>query len=372
VQRELSRPLLDHRGPEFAALARDVVDGVKRIFGTESELALFPSSGTGGWEAALVNTLSPGDRVVGFEQGHFATTWHAVARRLGLAVDVIPGSTRVPPDPDVLRARLEEDRARELKAVLLVHNETSTGVLADVPEIRAAIDEAEHDALLLVDVISSLASTAYGHDEWGVDVSIGASQKGLMLPPGLAFNAISSRALARNEEAGLARSYWAWQPQLAVAESGWFPYTPATNLLFGLHEALRLLSAEGLDAVYARHARLARLTRAAVRGWGLATYCAEEAAASPTITAVVLPDGADAEALRALLHDELDLVVGVGLGPLRGRAFRVGHLGSFNDLMLFGTLAGIEMGLRKLDIGRPGGVAAALAAATSAARVGAR
>jgi alanine-glyoxylate transaminase/serine-glyoxylate transaminase/serine-pyruvate transaminase len=363
VQRALSRPLLDHRGPEFAVAAIEAIAGLKRIFGTESELALFPASGTGAWEAALVNTLSPGELVVGFEQGHFATAWHEVARHLGLEVDVLAGDTRLPPDPEPLRELLGGDRTGAVKAVLLVHNETATGVRADVERIRAAIDDAGHSALLLVDVISSLASMPYRHDAWRVDVSIGASQKGLMLPPGLAFNAISQKALDRAQDARLARSYWDWQPHVEAARSGWFPYTPATTLLFGLQASLSLLFEEGLESVYARHARHAALTRTAVRGWGLETHCADESAASASVTTVIVPDGTDAERLRTVVRDDLDLILGVGLGPLRGRAFRIGHLGSFNDLMLFGTLAGVELGLRRLGIGSPGGLAAALDAA---------
>jgi alanine-glyoxylate transaminase/serine-glyoxylate transaminase/serine-pyruvate transaminase len=368
VQRALSRPLIDHRGPEFAEAAIEAIAGLKRIFGTESELALFPASGTGAWEAALVNTLSPGELVVGFEQGHFATAWHDVARRLGLEVEVLAGDTRVPPDPAALRERLAADRAGLVRAVLLVHNETSTGVCVDVEGIRRAIDDAGHGALLLVDVISSLASMPYRHDAWGADVSIGASQKGLMLPPGLAFNAISRKALDRAQHARLARSYWEWQPHIEAARTGWFPYTPATTLLFGLQESLKLLFEEGLDSVFARHARHAALTRTAVRGWGLETHSADERAASASVTTVVVPEGADAERLRTVVREELDLILGVGLGPLRGRAFRIGHLGSFNDLMLFGTLAGVELGLRRAGIGSPGGLAAALDTAAGSAR----
>jgi alanine-glyoxylate transaminase / serine-glyoxylate transaminase / serine-pyruvate transaminase len=360
VQRALSRPLLDHRGPEFAALSIEVIAGLCKVFGTTSELALFPASGTGAWEAALVNTLSPSDLVIGFEQGHFAGAWHDVARRFGLQVEVLAGDPRFPPDADALRERLAADPAHKIQAVLLVHNETSTGVCVDVGPIRAAIDDAGHEALLFVDVISSLASTSYSHDDWRVDVSIGASQKGLMLPPGLAFNAISTKALDRAGRARLPRSYWDWKPHLEAARSGWFPYTPATTLLFGLQESLRLLFEEGLDNLFTRHARHAALTRAAVHGWGLETYCADEAAHSSTVTTVLVPDTADAEELRALLRSELDLILGVGLGRLRGKAFRIGHLGSLNDLMLLGTLAGVEIGLRRLGIGVPGGLAAAL------------
>lgn len=363
VQRALSRSLIDHRGPEFAQLAIRLVANLKELLNTTGKVALFPSSGTGAWEAALVNTLSPGDRVLGFTQGHFATTWHELAERLGLHVEVLQSDPRRQPDPEHLRECLDHDRAGELRAILLVHNETSTGVCVEVPAIRSAIDQAKHDALLIVDAISSFGSTPYQHDDWDVDVTVAASQKGLMLPPGLAFNAISTKALEASRSARLPRSYWDWRPHLEVAQTGWFPYTPPTTLLVALDEAITLLHEEGLENVFARHRRHAAITRTAVRGWGLDVYCNEDAAASVTVTTALFPEEIDAEAVRTFLRDELDLILGVGLGQLRGRAVRIGHLGSLNDLTLFGTLAGIELGLRAIRAGEPGGVAAALDAA---------
>jgi alanine-glyoxylate transaminase/serine-glyoxylate transaminase/serine-pyruvate transaminase len=360
IQRALSRPLIDHRGPEFAELATGIFGRLKQIFGTDGDLVLFPSSGTGAWEAALVNTLSPGERVLGFEQGFFASSWHRLAERLGLRVEVLPGDARLPPSADEVCERLAQDQTGEIKAILLVHNETSTGVRVNVKSIRDAIEEADHPSLLLVDAISSLASTRYEHTEWGVDVTIAASQKGLMLPPGLSFNAISARALAASTHAKLPRSYWDWGPHCDVSATGWFPYTPPTTLLQALSQSLSLLFAEGLDNVFARHERHAAITRAAVAGWGFETYCKAEQAASATVTAVMFPANVDAEQLRKLALEEFDLVLGVGLGPLRGRAIRIGHLGSLNDPMLLGTLAALELGLRKLEIVSGGGVEAAL------------
>jgi alanine-glyoxylate transaminase / serine-glyoxylate transaminase / serine-pyruvate transaminase len=360
VQRALAQPLIDHRGPEFADLVTGIIQRLKRVFGTEADLVLFPSSGTGAWEAALVNTLSPGDLVIGFDQGHFATAWHQLAQRLGLRLEIIPGDPRVPPNADQLRERLAADPDDAIKAVLLVHNETSTGVCVDVATIRAAIDDAGHPALLFADAISSLASTNYEHDAWGVDVTIAASQKGLMLPPGLSFNAISAKALAASSSASLPRSYWDWAPQREVALTGWFPYTPPTSLLKGLNESLNLLFDEGLSNAFERHRRHGTITRAAVAGWDLKTYCRDESAASATITAVLFPDDVDAEQLRTLMLDEFDLVLGVGLGPLRGRVIRIGHLGGLNDLMLMGTLTGLELGLRTLGFAVAGGVEAAI------------
>jgi alanine-glyoxylate transaminase / serine-glyoxylate transaminase / serine-pyruvate transaminase len=360
IQRALAQPLIDHRGPEFADLVITSISRLKRIFGTEGDLVLFPSSGTGAWEAALVNTLSPGDLVVGFDQGHFANAWHQLAQRLGLRVEVLPTDTRLPPNPDQLRERLASDHDQTVKAVLLVHNETSTGVCVDITSIRTAIDDADHPALLLADAISSLASTNYQHDEWGIDVTIAASQKGLMLPPGLSFNAISEKALAASSTATLPRSYWDWAPHREVARTGWFPYTPPTSLLQGLHESLNLLSDEGLPNVYQRHRRHSEITRAAIAGWELETYCRDEAAASATVTAILFPEDVDAEQLRALMLERFDLVLGVGLGVLRGRVIRLGHLGSLNDLMLMGALAGVELGLRSLGFAGAGGVEAAI------------
>jgi alanine-glyoxylate transaminase/serine-glyoxylate transaminase/serine-pyruvate transaminase len=362
VLRAIDRPTIDHRGPEFAALAKEVLANLKPVFKTAAPVVIYPASGTGAWEAALVNTLSPGDRVLMCETGHFATLWREMAGRLGLAVEFIPGDWRRGADPAAVEARLAEDKARAVKAVCVVHNETSTGVTSRVPEIRRAIDRAGHPALFMVDTISSLASIDYRHDEWGVDVTVAGSQKGLMLPPGLSFNAVGDKALAASRTARLPRSYWDWQPMIAANASGWFPYTPATNLLCGLREALLMLLEEGLDNVFARHDRHAEATRRAVRAWGLELLCAEPAEYSSSLTAVMTPSGIDADALRELILARFDMSLGTGLGKLKGRVFRIGHLGDFNDLMLAGTLAGVEMGLGLAGLRiRESGVAAALA-----------
>jgi alanine-glyoxylate transaminase / serine-glyoxylate transaminase / serine-pyruvate transaminase len=345
VLRAMSAQTIDHRGPEFAELGRAVLDGIKPVFGTQGPVVIYPASGTGAWEAALVNTLSPGDRVLCFETGHFATLWQEMATGLGLEVDFVPGDWRHGVNPEVVTERLVQDTGHTIKAVCVVHNETSTGVTSRVAEVRAAIDAAAHPALLLVDTISSLGSIDYRHDEWGVDVTVAGSQKGLMLPPGLSFNAISEKALQASRTARLPKSFWNWQPILAANERGFFPYTPATNLLYGLREALRLLNAEGLDAVFARHIRHAEATRAAVTGWGLEVLCADEREYSSSLTAIMVPEGHDADKIRAIILDRFDMSLGAGLGKLSGRIFRIGHLGSFNDLMLAGTLAGVQMGL---------------------------
>ncbi|MFG1710419.1 pyridoxal-phosphate-dependent aminotransferase family protein [Nonomuraea sp. M3C6] len=345
VLRAMSAQTIDHRGPEFAELGRAVLDGIKPVFGTQRPVVIYPASGTGAWEAALVNTLSPGDRVLCFETGHFATLWQEMATGLGLEVDFVPGDWRHGVNPEVVAERLVQDTGHTIKAVCVVHNETSTGVTSRVAEVRAAIDAAAHPALLLVDTISSLGSIDYRHDEWGVDVTVAGSQKGLMLPPGLSFNAISEKALNASRSARLPKSFWNWQPILAANERGFFPYTPATNLLYGLREALRLLDAEGLDAVFARHVRHAEATRAAVTGWGLEVLCADEREHSSSLTAIMVPEGHDADKIRAIILDRFDMSLGAGLGKLAGRVFRIGHLGSFNDLMLAGTLAGVQMGL---------------------------
>jgi alanine-glyoxylate transaminase/serine-glyoxylate transaminase/serine-pyruvate transaminase len=362
VLRAIDRPTIDHRGPEFAALAKEVLANLKPVFKTAAPVVIYPASGTGAWEAALVNTLSPGDRVLMCETGHFATLWREMAGRLGLEVEFIPGDWRRGADPAAVEARLAEDKARAVKAVCVVHNETSTGVTSRVPEIRRAIDRAGHPALFMVDTISSLASIDYRHDEWGVDVTVAGSQKGLMLPPGLSFNAVGDKALAASRTARLPRSYWDWQPMIAANAGGWFPYTPATNLLCGLREALLMLLEEGLDNVFARHDRHAEATRRAVRAWGLEPLCAEPAEYSSSLTAVMTPSGIDADALRELILARFDMSLGTGLGKLKGRVFRIGHLGDFNDLMLAGTLAGVEMGLGLAGLRiRESGVAAALA-----------
>ena len=362
VLHAIAFPTIDHRGPEFSALGKEVVGGMKRVFQTEGTVAIYPSSGTGAWEAALVNTLSPGDRVVMAETGHFATLWRQIATRLGLDVEFIAGDWRHGVDPARLADVLAADREHRVKAVCVVHNETSTGVASRIPEIRAAIDQAEHPALFMVDTISSLASIDYRHDEWGVDVTVGGSQKGLMLPPGLGFNAISDKALAASKGAKLTRSYWDWQAMGDTGQTGFFPYTPSTNLLFGLREALKmLLDEEGLPNVFARHDRHAEATRRAVAGWGLEVLCADPREYSSSLTAVVVPDGHDADRVRDIILDGFDLSLGTGLGRMKGKIFRIGHLGHFNDLMLCGTLCGVEMGLHRAGIPhRGGGVAAAL------------
>ncbi|HJU17702.1 MAG TPA: aminotransferase class V-fold PLP-dependent enzyme [Stellaceae bacterium] len=358
----MAMPTIDHRGPEFAELGRAVIAGMKRVFQTRETVVVYPSSGTGAWEAALSNTLSPGDPVLMCETGHFATLWRQMAGRLGLEVDFVPGDWRHGADPAAVEERLTADRAHRLKAVCVVHNETSTGVASRIPEIRAAIDRARHPALLMVDTISSLASIDYRHDEWGVDVTVAGSQKGLMLPPGLGFNAVSKKALAAAQTARLPRSYWDWAGLLDTGRTGFFPYTPATNLLYGLREALLiLLDEEGLPAVFARHARHGEATRRAVRAWGLDILCADPREYSNSLTAVVVPEGHDADRLRETILDAYDMSLGTGLGRLKGKVFRIGHLGHFNDLMLAGTLAGVEMGLSRAGVPHNrGGVAAAL------------
>lgn len=362
VLRALDHPTIDHRGPEFARLTLEILDGLKRIFQTSSPVIIYPASGTGAWEAALVNTLSPGDRVLMFETGHFATLWRKMADRLGLAVDFVPGDWRSGVDAMVVEARLGADKAHAIKAVLVVHNETSTGVTSAIPPIRQAIDRAAHPALLMVDTISSLASIEYCHADWGVDVTVAGSQKGLMLPPGLSFNAVSDKALAASRHARLLRSYWAWDEIIASNKQGYFPYTPAINLLYGLHEAIDMLLAEGLSNVFARHDRHAEATRRAVRAWGLEILCRNPSEYSSSLTAIMVPDGHDADAFRRETLARYDLSLGTGLGRLAGRVFRIGHLGFFNDLTLCGTLCGVEMGLAASRVPhRSGGIAAALA-----------
>ena len=363
VLQAIAMPTIDHRGPEFAALGQEVVAGMKRVFQTEDTVVIYPSSGTGAWEAALSNTLSPGDHVIMFETGHFAALWRQMATRLGLEVEFVPGDWRHGVDPALVEERLTADREHRLKAVCVVHNETSTGVTSRIAEIRAAIDRAGHPALFMVDTISSLASIDYRHDEWKVDVTVAGSQKGLMLPPGLGFNAVSKKALAAHKAARLPRSYWDWEAMLETGRTGFFPYTPATNLLYGLREALKmLLDEEGLPAVFHRHARHAEATRRAVAGWGLEVLCADPREHSNSLTAILVPDGFDADRLRETILECFDMSLGTGLGKLRGKVFRIGHLGHFNDLMLCGTLAGVEMGLHRAGIPhRAGGVAAAVA-----------
>lgn len=362
VLRAMDMPTMDHRGPEFAQLTLEILQGLKKIFKTTEDVVIYPASGTGAWEAALVNTLSPGDKVLMFETGHFATLWQGIARDLGLDVEFVAGDWRHGVDPAEVEARLSADTNFEIKAVMVVHNETSTGVTSRIGEIRKAIDSAGHHALFMVDVISSLGSIDYRHDEWGVDVTVGGSQKGLMLPPGLAFNAISSKALAATESAKLKASYWRWQPMIAANQSGYFPYTPATNLLYALRESLKmLLEEEGLDNVFARHQRHAEATRCAVRAWGLEILCLNPEEYSPSLTAILMPEGHDADHLRKVILDRYNMSLGTGLAKVQGRVFRIGHLGDFNDLMLAGTLSGVEMGLAAAQVPfTKGGINAAL------------
>ena len=362
ILRVISQPTIDHRGPDFARIGRQALDGLKRVFQTTGSVVIYPSSGTGGWEASLVNTLSPGDRVLMFETGHFSALWREVAIRFGLDVDYVPGDWRRGVDADILELKLNEDREnRTIKAVAVVHNETSTGVTSRIDEVRRRLDRARHPALLLVDTVSSLGSIDYRHDEWGVDVTISCSQKGLMLPPGLGFNAISEKALAASASARLPRSYFDWASMIRDGQSGFFPYTPATNLLYGLCEAVEMLFEEGLANVFARHARHGEATRCAVRAWGLELLCRKPEEYSNTLTAVVMPEGHDADRFRALTLERFNMSLGTGLGKLKGRVFRIGHLGDFNDLMLAGTLSGVEMGLSAASVPfKPGGVTAAL------------
>jgi alanine-glyoxylate transaminase/serine-glyoxylate transaminase/serine-pyruvate transaminase len=361
ILRAMDRPTIDHRGPEFARLAGEIFEGLRPVFGTQGPVIVFPSSGTGAWEAAIVNTLKHGDRVLMFETGQFATLWKKLAERLGLAVDFVPGDWRRGVDPAVVEARLADDRHGAIKAVMVVHNETSTGVTTRIAPIRQAIDRTRHAALLMVDTISSLGSIDYRHAEWGVDVTVACSQKGLMLPPGLGLNAVSDKALAAAKQGGMPRSYWDWDDMLRNNASGFFPYTPATNLLYGLREALVMLREQGLPAVFARHARHAEATRRAVRTWGLEILCSEPAEYSSVLTAVMMPPGHDADALRAAVLSRFDMSLGVGLGRLAGKVFRIGHLGDINDLTVVGALAGVEMGLAIAGVPhRVGGTQAAM------------
>ena len=371
ILRALSAPTIDHRGAGFARIASEVLDGLKAVFKTAGPVVIYPSSGTGAWEAALVNTLSTGDKVLMFETGHFASLWREMAGRLALDVEVVPGDWRSGVDAALVEARLAEDGGHAIKAVCVVHNETSTGVASHIDAIRQAIDRAGHPALLLVDTISSLGSIDFRMDEWGVDVTVGCSQKGLMLPPGLGFNALSEKAITASDSAGLTRSYWDWRPMLANNAAGFFPYTPATNLLYGLAEALVMLREEGLENVFARHDRHAEATRRAVRAWGLELLCTNQGEYSSALTAVVMPEGHDADAFREVVLEHFNMSLGTGLGRVKGKVFRIGHLGDFNDLSLAGTLAGVEMGLAVAEVPhQTGGVAAALAYLADAARGG--
>jgi alanine-glyoxylate transaminase/serine-glyoxylate transaminase/serine-pyruvate transaminase len=361
VLRAIDNPTIDHRGPEFGELGKKVLSGMKAIFKTKSHVIIFPASGTGAWEAALVNTLSPGDKVLMFETGHFATLWRKMAEKLGLSVEFVEGDWRHGVDPAAVEAKLAADKGHQVKAVLVVHNETSTGCTTRVGEVRAAMNRAKHPALLMVDTISSLGSIDYRHDEWGVDVTVAGSQKGLMLPPGLSFNAISAKAIEASKTAKLTRSFWGWDEMITANATGYFPYTPATNLLYGLSEALDMMAEEGLDNVFRRHDRHAEATRRAASTWGLEILCLEPKEYSSALTALLMPAGHDADKFRKTVLNAFDMSLGAGLTKVAGKVFRIGHLGSFNDLMLMGTLSGVEMGLSLAGVPhRKGGAQAAM------------
>ena len=361
VLRAMNRPVIDHRGPEFAKLAGEVLENLRTVFQTSGPVVMYPASGTGAWEAAIVNTLSPGDRVLMFETGHFSQLWRQLAERFGIKVEYVPGTWRRGADPAEIEVRLGSDPQHTFKAVMVVHNETSTGVTSRISEIRRAMNLVGHPALLIVDTISSLACVDYRHEQWEVDVTVAGSQKGLMLPPGLSFNAISEKALSASKAAKLSRSYWDWKEMLAPNRTGFFPFTPATNLIYGLREALTMLQEEGLSNVFDRHHRHAEATRVAVQAWGLEVVCEEPQEYSNSLTAAFVPEGHDADRLRNIILEKFDMSLGAGLSKLAGKVFRIGHLGSFNDLMLAGTLSGIEMGLRLAGVPHnDGGVTAAL------------
>lgn len=361
VQRAMHRAVIDHRGPDFAQLGASVLEDLKAVFKTESRVIIFPASGTGAWEAALVNTLAPGSRVLMYETGQFATLWKKMAEKLGLDPVFMQGDWRSGANADAIGEQLRADKTHAIKAVCLVHNDTATGVTSDIASVRRAMDAAEHPALLMVDTISSLGSIEFRMDEWGVDVTVAGSQKGLMLPPGLSFNAVSEKAMAAAEAGGARRSYWDWRDMVGPNDAGFFPYTPATTLLYGLREALDMLAEEGLDAVFARHARHAETTRRAVHAWGLEILCRNPDEYSNTLTAVMAPEAQGADALRKIVLDGFDMSLGTGLNKVAGKVFRIGHLGDFNDLMLMGTLCGVEMGLNRAGMAyTPGGAQAAM------------
>jgi alanine-glyoxylate transaminase / serine-glyoxylate transaminase / serine-pyruvate transaminase len=361
VLRAMDMPPLDHRGAEFAELGYTVLAGMQRIFRTKHPVIIFPSSGTGAWEAALVNTLSPGDKVLLAETGQFAVLWRGIAQKFKLDVEFMPTDWRRGADVAEIEARLAADRAHKIKAVMVIHNETSTSCVTHPFEVRKALNRTNHPALLMVDTISGLASLEYEHDAWGIDVAVGGSQKGMMLPPGLSFNALSERALAASKANGSLRSYWDWHDMLEINKQGTFPYTPAVNLLFALNEAIKMLEEEGLENVFARHKRHGAATRAAAKAWGLDLVCLDPHAYSPALTALMVPDGHDADAFRKVVLENFDMSLGTGLGKLKGKAFRVAHIGFFNDLMLMGTLSGVEMGLDLAKVAhRSGGVMAAM------------
>ena len=370
ILRAIERPTIDHRGPEFKGLCFEVLEGIKEIFQTRQPVIIFPASGTGAWEAALVNTLSPGDRVLMYDTGHFASTWYKLAIKLGLDAQLLPGSWREGAKPDEIEHVLAEDKDRTIKSVCVVHNDTATGITSDIPAIRSAIDKSGHNALFCVDTISSLGSIDYRHDDWGVDVTVGGSQKGLMLPPGLSFNAVSKKALEASEGANLPSSYWDWKDMLNANKEGVFPYTPATNLLYGLREAIRMLLEEGLDQVFYRHRRLADAARAAVKAWELELNALNPGEYSNSLTAILLPQGHDADKFRKVVLENFNVSLGNGLGRLSGKLFRIGHLGDFNEPMLLGTLGAIEMGLELSNIPhRPEGVRAAMNSLVESSRI---
>ena len=350
VLRAMDYPTIDHRGPDFAELGLRVLDRIKLIFKTSEPVIIFPASGTGAWEAAMVNTLSAGDKILMFETGHFSTLWYDIAHKFKLEIDFIKGDWRTGVDPNIVESKLKEDTEKKIKAVCAVHNETSTGVTSRIGEIRKAMDNADHPALLFVDTISSLGSIDYRHEEWKVDVTVGGSQKGLLLPPGLSFNAISSKALDAYKNSDLPKSYWDWEPMIENNKKGYFPYTPATNLLYGLDEAINILTEEGLENVFNRHIRFAEATRIAVNAWGLEILCKNPNEYSSSLTAVLVPEGHDADSLRKIILDDYNMSLGTGLAKVAGKVFRIGHLGDFNELMLAGTLSGVEMGLMKSKI----------------------
>ena len=369
VLRAMDMPVLDHRGPDFPKLGHKVLSGLKSIFKTKSHVVIYPASGTGAWEAALVNTLSAGDTVLMYETGHFASLWKTMATKLGLKPEFIGSDWRTGVDPNLLETRLRADTGHAIKAVCIVHNETSTGATSRIDEVRRAIDAAGHPALLMVDAISSLGSVDYRHDEWGVDITVSGSQKGLMLPPGLSFNAVSEKALTAAKSSTMPKSFWAWDEMIASNKTGYFPYTPATNMLYALAEAMDMLHAEGLDAVFARHERHAEATRRAVRAWGLEIFCKDPRHYSPVLTGVVMPDGVNADAVRKIILEHFDLSLGTGLSKVAGKVFRIGHLGDTNDLTILGTLAGVEMGLGLAKVPHTaGGVTAAMSYLASTAK----
>jgi alanine-glyoxylate transaminase/serine-glyoxylate transaminase/serine-pyruvate transaminase len=365
----MAQQILDHRGPQFQILAKRVLAGVKTIFKTAGPVIIYPASGTGAWEAALVNTLSPGDKVVMVETGQFGTLWKIMAERMGLVVDFIPTDWRIGADANLIEQRLRQDKDREIKAVCVVHNETATGCRSHIDEIRKALDAVGHPALLMVDTVSSLASMDLRHDEWGIDVTVSGSQKGLMLPPGLSFTAVSEKALAASKTAKLPRAFWNWEDMLANNANGFFPYTPATGLLYGLDEAIRMLHEEGLENVFARHERHAEAVRRAVRAWGLEVLCRDPKYYSPVVTSVVMPEGYNADSFRKVVLDTFNMSLGTGLNKLAGKVFRIGHLGDTNDLTIMGALSGVEMGLEVAGVPhKKGGVAAAMEYLASAAK----